>query len=224
VISAIIVAGGKGERLGANLPKQFLNLSGKPILRWAVEKISVCPKITEIAVVVPEQYINLARQIFPEPEIKLVSGGNERQDSVFAGLFACSQSAQWILIHDGVRPFPSKNLIERVIESAEKYGGAVPGLAMKETIKEVEPKSSKALSTVDRARLYSIQTPQVFRRDLIISAYQRAVNLGFYATDDAGIVEWNGGEVVVVSGEETNLKITTSLDFKLAELIAEEIK
>ena len=224
MISAVIVAGGKGERLGANLPKQFLNLSGKPILRWAVEKISICPKITEIVVVVPGEYIKLARQIFPEPGIKLVSGGKERQDSVFAGLSACSQSAQLILIHDGVRPFPSKDLIERVIASAEKYGATVPGLAMKETIKEIEPKSSKVLGTVDRVRLYSIQTPQGFRREIIISAYQRAFNLGFYATDDAGIVEWNGGEVVVVSGEETNLKITTSLDFKLAEIIAEEIK
>jgi 2-C-methyl-D-erythritol 4-phosphate cytidylyltransferase len=223
MISAIVVAGGKGERMNSALPKQFLEILCKPILLWAVERIWACPKVTEMVVVVPEQHRLRAEEILSGREVKIVAGGLERQDSVYAGLRASSAKAELVLIHDGVRPFPSRHLIERVIAGAENFGAAIPGLPVKETIKEIEQKSGRVIGTVDRSRLYSIQTPQVFSRELIIEAHERAQNLGFYATDDAGLIEWMGGDVVMVSGEETNLKITTALDLRLAELIAKEM-
>lgn len=209
--------------MNAALPKQFLEILGKPILLWAVEHVWSCPKVSEMVVVVPEQHRLRAEEIFSGKELKIVAGGLERQDSVYAGLMASSAQADFVLIHDGVRPFPSRELIERVIAGAENFGAAIPALPVKETIKEIEQKSGKIIGTVDRSRLYSIQTPQVFQRELILEAHQRAQNLSFYATDDAGLIEWMGGEVVMVPGEETNLKITTALDLKLAELIAKEM-
>jgi len=209
--------------MNSALPKQFLEILCKPILLWAVERIWACPKVTEMVVVVPEKHRLRAEEIFSGREVKIVAGGLERQDSVYAGLRASSAKAELVLIHDGVRPFPSRQLIERVIAGAENFGAAIPGLPVKETIKEIEQKSGRVIGTVDRSRLYSIQTPQVFRRELIIEAHERAQNLGFYATDDAGLIEWMGGDVVMVSGEETNLKITTALDLRLAELIAKEM-
>ncbi len=223
MISAIIVAGGKGERLLASVPKQFLEVRGKPILLRAVERVWACSRISEMIVVAPEAFLPQTRQMLSGKEAKIVAGGAERQDSVYAGLQACSAQAQMILIHDGVRPFPSRELIERVIGAAEKSGAAIPGLPLKETLKEVDHKPGTVIGTVDRSRLFFISTPQVFQRHPIMDAHQRAQNLGFYATDDAGLIEWAGGSVVMVPGEETNIKITTRLDLKLAELIAEEL-
>lgn len=224
MISAIVVAGGKGERLFSELPKQFLDLGGKPVLLRSVEAIWACTKISEMVVVVPESHLPRAQELLRGKEARIVSGGAERQDSVFAGLKACSGKAELVLVHDGVRPFASKEMVERVIGAAEKFGAAIPGLPIKETIKEIESKTQKIIGTVDRTRLFSIQTPQVFKRGLIVEAHNRAQDLGFYATDDAGLVEWLGQEVVLVPGEETNIKITTPFDFKLAEIILQELK
>jgi 2-C-methyl-D-erythritol 4-phosphate cytidylyltransferase len=224
MISAIVVAGGKGERLSAELPKQFLDLGGKPVLLRSVEAVWACTRVSEMIVVAPEAHMEKAREILAGKEARLVPGGAERQDSVFAGLRACSSKAELILIHDGVRPFASKEMIERVIEAAEKYGAAIPGLPVKETIKEVESKTRKVIGTVDRTRLFTVQTPQVFKRGLIVDAHNRGQDLGFYATDDAGLVEWQGQEVVLVPGEETNIKITTAFDYKLAQDLLLEMK
>jgi len=224
MICAIIVAGGKGERLLASVPKQFLEVRGKPILLRAVERVWACSRISEMIVVAPEAFLPQTRSMLSGKEVKIVAGGAERQDSVYSGLRACSESARLVLVHDGVRPFPSRELIERVIAGAEKSGAAVPGLPLRETIKEVDAKPGRILGTVDRSRLYAIQTPQAFERRLIVEAHQRGQNLGFYATDDAGLIEWAGGSVMMVPGEETNIKITTPMDLKLAELIAEELK
>ena len=224
MISAIIVAGGRGERLGTDIPKQFIELEAKPILLWAVDRIWSCPKISELIVVVPEDHLERAQQILANRELKIVKGGRERQDSVFAGLKELSAKANLVLIHDGVRPFPSRALIERVIEGAEKFGSAIPGIPLKDTVKEIDKKTGQVMGTVDRNRLYAIQTPQVFAREIILRAHERAQSLGFYATDDSTLVEWIGEQVIMVEGEETNIKITTPLDLKLAQIIAKEIE
>ena len=224
MISAVITAGGRGERFGSFIPKQFIEIKGKPILLWAVERIWSCPKISELVVVVPEEYLEKTKEMLKDREVKLTCGGNHRQDSVFAGLKTISPQAEMVLIHDGVRPFPSRELIERVIEGVEKYGSAVPGIPLKETVKEVEKRSGRILATIDREQLFLIQTPQGFAREIILRAHQRAQNLGFYTTDDAGLVEWLGEEVFLVEGEETNIKITTPFDLKLAEQIAQELE
>lgn len=220
MISSIIVAGGRGERLASELPKQFLLLAGKPILLRAVEAIWRCTRVSEMIVVAPETHIEVAKKVLSGKEVKVVSGGAERQDSVYAGLVSISEQARLVLIHDGVRPFVSLDLIERVIAAAEKSGAAAPGVALKETVKEVDDKTGLVIGTVDRRRLFLIQTPQVFRREIIQEAHEKAQSLGFYATDDAGLVEWLGMDVAVVSGEDANLKITTKLDLEFAEIIA----
>jgi len=220
MISAIIVAGGRGERLNSELPKQFLEIGGKAILVRAVEAVWSCTRVSEMIVVVPDTHLDRARALLAGKEAKIVAGGAERQDSVYAGLQAVSAEARLVLIHDGVRPFASREMIERVILAAEQSQAAIPGLLVRETIKEVEPKSGEVVSTVDRKRLFAVQTPQVFSRGLIMEAHQRAQDLGFYATDDAGLVEWLGRPVALVSGEEANIKITTQLDLEIAEMIA----
>jgi len=222
MVSAVIVAGGRGERLNSELPKQFLEIAGKAILLRTVEAVWSCTRVSEMIVVVPEKHLDRAGTLLAGKEVKLVVGGAERQDSVYAGLQAVSAEVRLVLIHDGVRPFATREMIERVILAAEQSHAAIPGLQVKETIKEVEPKSGEVKSTVDRSRLFAIQTPQVFSRELIMEAHQRAQDLGFYATDDAGLVEWLGKPVTMVLGEETNIKITSWLDLKLAELIARE--
>lgn len=216
----MIVAGGRGERLGSETPKQFLDVSGKSVLARSVDAVWSCTKVNEIVVVVPESHKSAAARMLAGREVIIVSGGAERQDSVFAGLSAVSGQADLVLIHDGVRPFASRALIERVVAAAEKSGAAIPGLAIRETIKEADPKTGKVICTVDRKSLFTVQTPQVFSRELIMEAHQRAQALGFYATDDAGLVEWMGREVTMVEGEENNIKITTPLDLQLAEIIA----
>lgn len=224
MISAIIVAGGRGERLNAKIPKQFLEVFGKPILLRAVESIWNCTRVSEMIVVVPEAHKGRAEEVLAGKEVKIVIGGAERQDSVWAGLQQISTQARLVMIHDGVRPFATKEMIERVISAAEENGAAIPCQTIKETIKEIDPKTGKVAGTVDRKTLCAVQTPQVFTRPLIMEAHQRAQDLGFYATDSAGLVEWLGRQVAIVEGEETNLKITTPLDLELAEIIARDLE
>jgi 2-C-methyl-D-erythritol 4-phosphate cytidylyltransferase len=201
-----------------------LEVYGKPIILRAVESVWSCTRVSEMIVVVPEAYKERAEQVLAGKEVKVVIGGAERQDSVWAGLQQISTQSRLVMIHDGVRPFASKQMIERVVEAAERSGAAIPCQAIKETIKEIDPKTGKVVCTVDRKTLCAVQTPQVFTRALIMESHQRAQDLGFYATDDAGLVEWLGREVAIVEGEETNLKITTPLDLKLAGIIARDLE
>ena len=217
------MAAGKGARFGDLRPKQFCLLEGKLLLSWTIERFEECKLINNIILVVPPGMSKYAK----ETEISssrykkvkaIVEGGKQRGDSVFEGLHEVDTSTDIVLIHDGVRPLISCHLIERVIDQAKECKAAVLGIPMRETVKETE-KGNVVNKTLNRRRLYSIQTPQGFRRDLILKAYEEAKKEGRWASDDAGLVERLGEKVKVIPGEETNIKITTSLDLKFAEIL-----
>ena len=151
---------------------------------------------------------------------RIVPGGKERSHSVYQGLKALPEDCSWVGVHDGVRPFFTLSLLERVINTAKAYGAAIPGVPVKDTIKVCDEKGM-VTGTPPRHSLWSIQTPQAFRRDWLVEAYKKAKEYNITATDDAGLVERLGKPVKVVRGDYENIKITTPEDLALAELIWE---
>ncbi len=222
-IETVIVAGGKGARFGDLRPKQFCLLAGKLLLSWTIERFEECKLINNIILVVPpgmSKYVKetvISSSRYKKVKV-IIEGGKERGDSVFEGLQKVDTTTDIILIHDGVRPLISCHLIERVIDEVKEYKAVVLGIPIRETVKETE-EGDVVNKTLNRRRLYSIQTPQGFRKDLILKAYGQAKKEGWQASDDAGLVERLGEKVKVIPGEETNIKITTSLDLKFAEML-----
>lgn len=224
-VVAIIVAGGIGKRIGdSNLPKQFLILRDKPILAHTVEKFEKCDLIDEIILVVPEDYLGYCSQAIVDKysfnKIKrIICGGEERQDSVNKGLKACPDNTSIVAIHDGVRPFISSEKISESINLCEQKKAVILAVPAKDTIKRVE--DGLAITTLDRKKLWLVQTPQVFEYKLILDAYEKAREDSFVGTDDSILVERLGYEVTVLKGEYQNIKITTAEDLIIAEKILE---
>lgn len=215
-IGVIIASAGQSKRLGHN--KVLMELAGKPVLLFSLEKFLRLDSLSELVIVIRPQDEEDVRSIlsktgFTHPSIKIIHGGKERQDSVYTGLKALT-SSEIVAVHDGARPFVSFELINRLIKEAEVYSAVIPALPVKETIKIV--KDGYVESTPQRELLWSVQTPQVFRYGVLIEAYEKAYRDGFYGTDDASLVERLGYKVKVVEGEYTNLKITTREDLLLA--------
>ena len=217
MVTAIIVAAGKGKRMGEDIPKQFLLLKEKPIL-WYTLYAFQCSAIDEILLVINPDWEQESNNIVKEfSKVKyVVFGGKTRQASVWAGLEAIEHT-DIVLIHDGVRPFVSKKLIKRVIEGVYKWEAVVPVLPVKETIKWVE--GSVIKKTIPRDYLYFAQTPQGFKYLFLKEAYVQAQIRKWRFTDDASLLEKIGIRVHVVSGEPYNIKITTPEDLKWAEAI-----
>ncbi|MBR6472380.1 MAG: 2-C-methyl-D-erythritol 2,4-cyclodiphosphate synthase [Firmicutes bacterium] len=204
-VSAIIVAAGKGRRFGGDVPKQFLRIGKKTILETAFEKLRDNASVDELVVVTQEEYLDKVNTML-DPRGKgfiVVPGGEERQDSVMNGLRASTGGL--VLVHDGARPFVGNDVIDRVIEGAFKDGAAVPVVNPKDSIRTKE-------GNLRRDELFMIQTPQGFRREIIIDAYDKAVKDGFTGTDEGGVAEHAGYEVTMVAGDYANLKITTRED------------
>jgi len=218
-VSAVIVAAGKGERIGKK--KQFIPLAGKPILYWTLEKFQKVKKIKEIILVLPKEDIwfkeKMIKGKFTKVK-KIIPGGKIRQKSVFNGLKKVNPNFSLVMIHDGVRPLVSERIIENTIKVAEKYGSAVAGLPVKETIKMVSTENLVE-TTLSREKIWTIQTPQVFRREIILKAHRKAKEDEFIGTDDAQLVERIGYSVKLVPGEYTNIKITTPEDLLFAQTI-----
>ncbi len=222
-VEAIIVGAGKGIRFGEIRPKQFSYLCKKPIFCWTIERFEKCRLIDKIILVIPprmKEYVQ--KLILSQSDYKkikvIVEGGKERGDSVFQGLQVVDRDTDIVLIHDGVRPLIFPDLIERLIYQVEKCGAVTLAVPMKETVKEISRESIVA-QTLDRNKLYSIQTPQGFQREIIWKAYQVARKSGQWASDDAALVEKIGKRVMIILGDDMNIKITTSLDLKLAETL-----
>jgi 2-C-methyl-D-erythritol 4-phosphate cytidylyltransferase len=227
---AVIVSAGKGHRFmeGKSLrpdrgKKQFHFLEGKPILAHTLGKFEACPLIRSILLVVGEEDMDYClKEIVEKFGFKKVSqivpGGKRRQESVRNGIDALPKNAEVVAIHDGVRPFVTKAMIEDSIQSAERYGAAVLAMPVKETIKMSNPDGT-VLKTLDRESLWQVQTPQTFKVSIIKEAYYRAMKDGFVGTDDASLVERLGVTVHIVPGSYTNIKITTPEDLLLANLI-----
>lgn len=221
MISAIILAGGKGKRMRSAISKQFIDIKGKPIIYYTLKKFSENKKIDNIIVVLPEDEVKYFKEnILKKYELrinKIVIGGKERQDSVYNALKSLKNSStDIVLIHDGARPFISERIINEGIKFAEIYGAAAPGVMPKDTIK-VKNEKNFSVDTPNRANLVSIQTPQVFKFDEILECHEKIRYNGEKVTDDTMVVEKYGYSVYIYDGEYTNIKVTTPEDLILAE-------
>lgn len=219
MISAIILAGGRGKRMGAGISKQFIELKGKPILYYTLTRFMANKNIDEIILVLPEDEIDYCKkEILDKYSLKvdkIVCGGTERQDSVYNALKAIEKS-DIVLIHDGARPFISDRIINEGIANAQKFGAAAPGVMPKDTIK-VKDNNSFSVSTPDRSSLVAIQTPQIFKYEIILKCHEQVKAMGQVVTDDTMVVEEYGYKVFLYDGDYTNIKITTPEDLILGE-------
>ena len=218
---AVIVAAGSASRMGG-IDKVMAPLGGEPMIVKTVRAFQNCEAVGEIVVVTRQDLVAPIQQLCREMDKvrAVVTGGASRQESVWLGLNAFSEKIQLAAVHDGARPLISWELIDRTVRAANSYGAAAPAIPVKDTIK-VE-RSGLVESTPDRSRLRAVQTPQVFDFDLLRGALQKAREDGAGVTDDCSAVERLGMKIRLVEGEERNLKVTTPLDLKIAELLLEE--
>jgi len=219
MVSAIVLAAGKGSRFYSRKSKVAVLLEGKPVIYYSLSILNRHNKVDEIVVVANSENIKEVSKIIKRNKFdkvkNIVLGGQERSDSVLMGLRSLNPEAKYVLIHDAARPFISKKMISSLLSAARKYKAAILGVPVKDTIKEVS--KSKVQKTLKRDRLWQVQTPQVFRSSLIFKAYAKR---GFSkATDDAMLVEKMGGKIRVVKGSYSNIKITTLEDLALAKIM-----
>lgn len=218
---AVIVAAGNASRMGGT-DKIMANLGGRPVIARTVAAFQDCDAVAEIVIVTREDLIQTvagACQGFSKVTA-VVAGGKTRQESVHLGLNALSKECRLAAIHDGARPMASWELVDRVIRAANTYGAAAPAIGVKDTIKLAEGRVIQ--STPDRKKLFAVQTPQVFDFDLLRGALAKAKQDGAELTDDCSAVERMGMKIKLVEGDERNLKITTPLDLKIAQMLLEE--
>lgn len=223
--SVIIAAAGSGSRMGAGINKIFLELGGIPVLARTLTVFERCDKINEIILVASEKEIMKVTKIATDYGISklktVTAGGETRQQSVKKGLAEVSENADVVLVHDAARPLIEEKTICEVIECTISNGAAACGNKNKNTVKKID-NDGFIEETLDRERLVEIQTPQGFKRDLIISSYELAERSGFSATDDCMIVENAGKKIKVVFSGSDNIKVTTFDDLALAEMILEK--
>ena len=220
---AVIVAAGSASRMGG-IDKVMAPLGGEPMILRTVRAFEDCETVKEIVIVTREDLMGPIAEICSGfTKIRsVVQGGSSRQESVKLGLLAFSKEVRLAAVHDGARPLVSGELIDKVIRAAHSYGAAAPAIPVKDTIKVFE--GGFIAATPDRSTLRAVQTPQVIDRDLLLGALEKAEQEGTALTDDCSAVEHIGMRVRLVEGEERNLKVTTPLDLKIAELLLEEKK
>jgi 2-C-methyl-D-erythritol 4-phosphate cytidylyltransferase len=220
--SAIIVAAGSGTRLGLTTPKAFVNLGRASLLLHVLRNISAVDELGEAVLAVPADTQRLARAEVDiagvKIPVKITVGGSERQDSVRLALALTSAEAEVVVVHDAARPFATAEMFSASIAAAAHNGGAVVAIPVADTLKEVN--NGTIVATVPRDRLWQAQTPQAFRRELLVMAHERAQRERIAATDDAHLCECLGIDVQVVQGSAANLKITTMDDLSVGEAIA----
>jgi 2-C-methyl-D-erythritol 4-phosphate cytidylyltransferase len=219
---AIIAAGGQGTRMGGERAKQFLELSGTPVIIHTLRRFDECAEVGETIVVVPaadvKDFLELAGKAGLRKLARVVAGGGTRTESVWRGLQAVrAETARVVAVHDAVRPLVTPEEIDATVRAADASGAAILAARAVDTIKEAE--GTNVLRTLDRARLWHAQTPQCFRYDLLRRAYERALAEGFEATDCSALVERLGAPVSIVEGTARNIKITTPQDLALAEIL-----
>ena len=220
-VAAIVVAAGQGTRFGSDIPKQLLLLQNRPLIVHALERLQNASVISQIIIVAGKDWVPyLGREIVGRYNFDKISaivpGGKERQDSVFAGLQALPTPHEIVIVHDAVRPLFSLNLLDRVINGCNNFDACVPGLPSRDTVKRID--GDRIVETMPRESLRLVQTPQAFRYQTLLQAFEQATSENFYSTDEAALVEKFGGHVGWVEGEETNLKITTPRDLQIAEI------
>lgn len=213
----IIVAGGSGRRCGGGLPKQFKLLGGVPVLARTINRFAEALEGAQTVVVLPAVHIPFWRDLAARFDVAkhiVVAGGEERFHSVLNGIHALDGTERLIAVHDGVRPLASAALIRRVAAAAAEHGAAIPVTKVVDSYREITGDGSRI---ADRSCLRIVQTPQIFRAELLREAYERPFDPRY--TDDASVVEASGGHIGLVNGERTNFKITTAEDFAICEAL-----
>ncbi len=215
---AVVPAGGMGVRMGGPRPKQYLSLAGLPLLVHALRGLLSSKGVSGVVLAVPPGRVDATRRVLRRHRIggvlAVLEGGSSRQESVWYALQAVPVDTQWVMVHDAVRPFITRDLVERVLAAARRVGAATCGMAVRDTVKRVAEDTVRA--TVERDGLWLTQTPQAFRRDVLWEAHDKARRDGFAATDDAMLVERLGAPVAMVPGVPYNVKITTPDDLRIA--------
>ena len=220
----VIVAGGKGTRFGSDIPKQFLLLNNKPVLMHTIDAFFSSDNSFDIVVVIPENHFPFWKELckkynFNTPH-KIVKGGATRWESVKNGLSEINNDSI-VGIHDGVRPLISKQLIDRLYSNAETLSAVIPAIKVTDSLRIVNEEDGKSRS-VNREVYRAIQTPQVFKSDIIKEAYELPFEECF--TDDASVIERYGTQVNIIEGEDTNIKITSTKDLAIAGLLVNNVR
>lgn len=219
-VSCIVLAAGAGRRMGYTENKIFIKLGNRSIIQWTLSHIDTVKEIDEVILVVADGESSYMEQhIAPlqlSKSIKIINGGKERQDSVYAGLQAVNDDAGIILVHDGARPLATSELFERVIEGARTHGAVTIGVPSTDTIKRVDI-DGQVLETLNRTELMNIQTPQCFQKDIFKEAHESAKRDAYMGTDDVSLVEYIGKDVYILPGDYKNIKVTTPNDIAVAK-------
>ena len=220
---AVIVAAGNASRMGG-IDKVMAELDGEPMICRTVRAFQTAPTIREIVIVTRPDLIDRIKELCKgyDKVTTVTAGGSSRQESVEKGLAALSKKVKLAAIQDGARPLISQEVIERTVRAAHCYGAAAPGIPVKDTIKQVE--GGIIANTPDRSKLQAVQTPQVFDLDLLQGALKKAKEDKAELTDDCSAVERLKMSVYMVEGDERNLKVTTPMDLKIAQMLLEEMK
>jgi 2-C-methyl-D-erythritol 4-phosphate cytidylyltransferase len=213
----IIVAGGSGQRMLSEIPKQLLTIAGKPVLLYSLEAFSEAIPDINIILVLPEAYLKIWEKIIKKQQISikhsLVAGGETRSQSVKNGLKLITGSGL-VAIHDGVRPIITTELIKNLFSEASSFGSAIPAIPVTDTVRHIQGDQS---ILIDRNQLRLVQTPQIFQSDIILKAYEKYGSESY--TDDAAVVEKSGYEVHLCEGDPQNIKLTKPTDMLIAEAI-----
>ncbi len=220
VVTAVFPAAGQGRRMNVGSNKVFLNLVGKPILVHTLQRFSRSKNIDHLVVVVAAEDVSFVRNLLKAvPGLKpyqVVAGGSERQYSIANGLAVVPENSDVVLVHDAARPLIGVETIDRVVAGAREIGGAIAAVPEKNTVKVVG-EDGIVKETPPRKKLWEVQTPQGFRKDILLEAYRKAAEDGFLGTDDSSLVERLGVPVKVVEGDYCNIKVTTPEDLLIAE-------
>ena len=216
-VSVIIPAAGQGTRMGSSTPKQYLLLNGQPILHHTLMAFETCGLVDSVTLVVPKNDLESAQKKWDYKIVKhIVEGGKERQDSVYNGLKAIPADTDIVVVHDGVRPFVTPDMLQRSIEAAKEFGAVITAIPVSDTIKQADSENF-VTRTVDRNGLWRVQTPQTFQYKVFDEAFQKAVNDSYYGTDEGSLVEHAGKKLKIIMGSELNIKITRQEDLILGE-------
>jgi 2-C-methyl-D-erythritol 4-phosphate cytidylyltransferase len=222
-VGAVIVAAGSSRRMGFD--KLLTTIAGHPLLAHTLKATALCPSINHITLVIrpdsESEASNIIAQIQSPIPITLAYGGTERQDSVRLGIAALPQQCNYVLVHDAARPFINQTLVQKVLQAAIASGAAVCGYPSRDTLKETDSETEEptVLKTLDRSRIWAVQTPQIFHRPIIEAAYKHVLEHNAHVTDDTAAVELLGHQVRLVLHNGCNIKVTTPEDWHLAQLL-----
>jgi len=224
-VGAIIPAAGRGKRIGASVPKQFLEIQGKPLLHHTLMVFASCKLIDYVVLVMPRADVDeMGEDWLNKYQIlrKVVVGGEQRQDSVYNGFSSLEKGTDIVVVHDGVRPFTTPQMITATVEAAQQHGAAITAIPVSDTVKQAADGFVK--QTVSRDGLWRVQTPQAFQYGLLQQAFKKAKKDSYYGTDEGSLVEYLGERVKIVPGSELNIKITRKEDLVLGESLLSRIR